>query len=121
MLVATLWHWQVCVLGTISKSCRNGEMNKDSKKCTISRLNIYSTQMLPTRVFVFHQCQSNHGTVFQASVITLGRKKREQKSSGMREGRFEDVVERMTKKGKMRPGKQERLRVQRQTVREEVS
>lgn len=39
----------------------------------------------------------------------------------MREGRFEDVVERMTKKGKMRPGEQERLRVQRQTVREEVS
>lgn len=39
----------------------------------------------------------------------------------MREGRFEDVVERMTKKGKMRLGKQERLRVQRQTVGEEVS
>lgn len=77
-------------------------------------------QMLPSRVFVFHQCQSNHGTVFQASVITIGRK-RELESSGMREGRFKDVVERMTKKGKMRPGKQERLRVQRQTVREEVS
>lgn len=42
-------------------------------------------------------------------------------SSGMREGRFEDVVERMTKKGKMRPGKQERLRVHRQIVREHVS
>lgn len=39
----------------------------------------------------------------------------------MREGRFEDVVERMTKKGKMRAGKRQRLRVQRQTVREEVS
>lgn len=35
----------------------------------------------------------------------------------MREGRFEDVAERMTKKGKMRQGKQERLRVQRQTGR----
>lgn len=46
-----------------------------NKKKTICHLNIYSTQMLPTRVFVFHQCQSNHGTVSQASVITRGRKR----------------------------------------------
>lgn len=42
------------------------------------------------------------------------------KSSGMREGRFKDVVEGMTKKGKIRAGNQERLRVQWQTVSEEA-
>lgn len=45
----------------------------------------------------------------------------EKKSSGMREERFEDVLQRMTKKGKMRLVKHERLRVQRQRVREEDS
>lgn len=49
-------------------------MNNDFKTCTICLLNTYSTQMLLTSVFVFRQCQSNHGTVFQASVITHGKK-----------------------------------------------
>lgn len=54
--------------------------------------------------------------------MTPGREKKEQNCSGMGRGGLEDVVERMTKKGKMRlGGGQERLRVQRQTVREEVS
>lgn len=65
--------------GNNFEKCRNREMNSDSKRkkksCTICQLNIYSTQMLPTRVFVFHQCQSNQGTEFQASVITIGEKK----------------------------------------------
>lgn len=43
---------------------------------------------------------------------SLLREEKKKKSRGMREGRVEDVVERMTKKGKMR---QERLRVLRQT------
>lgn len=60
--------------GSNLEKCRNGEINNDKKKCTICQANIYSTQMLPTRAFVFHQCQSNHGTVSQASVITLGKK-----------------------------------------------
>lgn len=54
-------------------------MNNDYKKCTICQLNIYSMQMLPTRVFVFHQCQPNHGTVFQASVITLRKEKKKRR------------------------------------------
>lgn len=61
--------------------------------------------------------QSRH----TVSGISHYSRKKEWMSSGMREGRVEDVVERMTKKGKMRLRKQERLRVQRQTVREEVS
>lgn len=39
-------------------------------------------------VFVFHRCQSHHGSTFQASVMTPGRKKN---SSGMSEGRLENV------------------------------
>lgn len=35
-------------------------------KCTVCQRNIYSTQMLQTRIFIFHQCQYNHGTVFRA-------------------------------------------------------
>lgn len=59
--------------GSNLEKCRIGEINNE-EKCTICQANIYSTQMLPTRVFVFHQCQSNHGTVSQASVSTLGKK-----------------------------------------------
>lgn len=59
--------------GSNLEKFRNREINND-KKCTICQANIYSTQMLPTRAFVFHQCQSNHGTVSQASVITRGKK-----------------------------------------------
>lgn len=69
-------------------------------KCTVCQRNIYSTQMLQTRIFIFHQCQYNHGTVFRA-IHHDSRKGGEQNGRGMREGGLECVVERMTKTGKM--------------------
>ena len=112
MSVATLWRLQVCALGTILRA-------RETERWTMAPKNaqfvssIFIQCRCCRQVLVFHQSQANHGTVFQASVVTPGRKKKkERRSRGMREGRVEDVVERMTKKGKMR---QERLRVLRQT------
>lgn len=94
---------------------QRGAMTK--KKKAVCQLNIYSRQMLPTRVFVFHQCQSNHGAVFQASVITPW--KREEKKS-VRAVEWERQHLRMwyrewQRRGKMRLGKGERLGEHRQT------
>ena len=52
---------------------------------------ILSAEYLFSADVVFHQCQSKHGSVFLASVITREKKS---ESSGLRKRRFEDVVER---------------------------
>lgn len=65
------------MLGTIFENRRTGEMNNDlKKKKKLSAQYLFNADVA---VFVFHQCQSNHGTVFQASVITPGRKKKRAK------------------------------------------
>lgn len=94
LLVATLWHKQACMLGTILKTRETECFFFFFLKCTVCQPNIYSTQMLQPSSFI---SQSNDGTVFQTSIMTPRRKK----NRGMRERRLEDVVERMTKTGKM--------------------
>lgn len=80
--------------GNNFKNERNGVLFFFFLKCTVCQPNIYSTQMLQPSSFI---SQSNDGTVFQTSIMTPRRKK----NRGMRERRLEDVVERMTKTGKM--------------------
>lgn len=76
LLVATLWHKQACMLGTILKT-------RETECFFFFFLKVHSlsTQYLfnaDVAVFVFHQCQSNDGTVFQTSIMTPGRKKIEE-------------------------------------------
>lgn len=98
LLVATLWHRRACMLGTIFKARETEECFFRKKKVhSLSTQYLFNTDVAD---FVFHQCQCNDGTVFQTSIMTPGRKK----NRGMRERRLEDVVERMTKTGKMRGG-----------------
>lgn len=90
------------------------------KMRSLSALHLFNADVSESSSFISVSLIMAHG--FWANAMTPGRGEKEQKCSGMRSG-LEDIVERMTKKGKMRLGRgvQERLRVQRQTVREEVS
>lgn len=58
--------------GNNFENWRNGDMNNDTKKHNLSAQYLFNADVSNERVFVFHQCQPNHGTVFQASVITGG-------------------------------------------------
>lgn len=73
---------------------------------------LFNTDVSESSSFIRLSLIMAHG--LWANVMTPGGEK-EQKCSGMRSG-LEDIMERMTKKGKMRLGRgmQERLRVQKQ-------
>lgn len=82
-------------------------------KCTVCQRNIYSTQMLQTRIFIFHQRQYNHGTVFRA-IHHDSRKGGGAKWQWNEGGRTWVCGGENDKDRKNELGKQERLRVQKQ-------
>ena len=71
--------------GNNFESRRNREMNNGSKNGSQFVSSIFIQCRCCRQVLVFHQSQANHGTVFQASVVTPGRKKKraeEQRNEG---------------------------------------